>query len=182
MHSLLERLHRDHINLARLLDLLERELNEFYAGRESDFDLVVEMLEYIECYAELIHHPTEDRIFEAAQGRLGDKQALLEKLHQQHGLLVGLSKKFRRNLEGVVQGAVIGREELEIEGREFIALQRQHLDLEEQEMFPALDASLETEDWERIAGEVPKHDDPVFGERDPNRFRLLYQYLNESTS
>ncbi len=68
---LLERLHRDHINLARLLDLLERELNEFYAGRESDFDLKVEMLEYIECYAELIHHPTEDRIFEAAPRAFG---------------------------------------------------------------------------------------------------------------
>lgn len=182
MHSLLERLHRDHINMARLLDLLERELNEFYAGRESDFDLKIEMLEYIECYAELIHHPTEDRIFEAARGRLGDKQHLLDTLHEQHGVLVGLARKFRKNLEGVVQGAVIGREELEIEGREFIALQRQHLNWEEQEMFPALDACLDAEDWERIAGDVPKPDDPVFGEKDPNRFRLLYQYLNESTS
>lgn len=182
MHSLLERLRRDHVNLERLLGLLERELNEFYAGRESDFDLKVEMLEYVECYAELIHHPTEERIFAVARQRLGDKQPLLDKVHDQHAVLIGLTRKFRRALEGVVQGAVIGREELEIEGREYIALQRQHICWEEQDLFPALDACLSHEEWERIAAEAPKYDDPVFGERDPNRFRLLYQYLNQSTS
>ena len=182
MHPLLERLHRDHVNLARLLDLLERELNAFYAGEESDFDLKVELLEYVECYAELIHHPTEDRIFEAARDRLEGKQDLLDKLHQQHGSLVGLTRKFRRNLEGVMQGAVIGREELEIEGREYIALQRQHMNWEELDLFPALSLLLSDEEWERIAADVPKYDDPVFGVRDPNRFRVLYHYLDQAAS
>ncbi len=113
---------------------------------------------------------------------MGDKQALLDKLHQQHGLLVGLSRKFRKNLEGVVQGAVIGREELENRGPGVYRASAPAPRLGGAGNVPALDACLNTEDWERIEGDVPKHDDPVFGERDPNRFRLLYQYLNESSS
>ena len=124
MHRVLERLHRDHVNLERLLNLLESQLNEFYEGRESDFDLKAELLEYIECYAELVHHPTEERMFAVAEQRLGDKRALVEKLQDQHVRLVGSARKFRQSLEGVVQGAVLSRDELEIEGREFIALQR----------------------------------------------------------
>ena len=67
----LERLHRDHINLARLLDLLERELKTSSTPGAIRFRPQGRMLEYIECYAELIHHPTEDRIFEAAPRAFG---------------------------------------------------------------------------------------------------------------
>jgi hemerythrin-like domain-containing protein len=180
MHKLLQRLHRDHANLARVLNLLESQLNEFYEGRESDFDLKVELLEYIECYAELVHHPTEERIFEGARDYLVEKQALVEKLKDQHGRLIGAARKFRQALEGVVQGAVQSREELEIEGREFIALQRLHVDLEEAELFPFLDRCMTQKEWDAIEQALPKYNDPLFGERDPNRFRTLYRYLLEA--
>jgi len=179
MHPLLESLHRDHVNLDRLLKLLESHLNAFYAGEESDFDLVIELLEYVECYAELVHHPTEDLIFEAALGRSGDKQPMLEKLMEQHKTLIEVTRKFRQSMEGVIQGAVMTREELEIEGREYIALQRLHMDMEESEVFGFLDGCLEESEWQRIEDSAPKYDDPVFGERDPDRFRILYRYLFE---
>ena len=182
MHKLLERLHRDHVNLTRLLDLLELQLNEFFEGRESDFDLKIELLEYVECYAELVHHPTEDLIFEVARGCIGDKRSLLERVAEQHGKLIGATRKFRQSLEGIMQGAVQSRSEVEIEGREFIALQRLHVDLEEGELFPALEQCLPEQAWQKIEQEVPKYDDPVFGERDPNRFRTLYRYLSEEAS
>jgi len=177
MHRLLARLRRDHVNLENLLNLLESQLNEFYEGRESDFDLKVELLEYIECYAELVHHPTEERIFAAAEHHLGDKQGLVETLKDQHVRLVGAARKFRQSLEGVVQGAVLSRDELEIEGREFIALQRLHMNLEEGDLFPYLDGCLQRQEWDAIEQHLPQYNDPLFGERDPNRFRTLYRYL-----
>lgn len=180
MHRLLARLRRDHVNLQNLLNLLESQLNEFYEGRESDFDLKVELLEYIECYAELVHHPTEERIFAAAEDHLRDKKALVENIKDQHVRLVGAARKFRQSLEGVVQGAVLSREELEIEGREFIALQRLHMDLEEGDLFPFLDGCLQDEEWDAIEQDLPQWNDPLFGQRDPNRFRTLYRYLLEA--
>ena len=59
MHRLLERLSRDHVNLERILDLLSLQLDHFCAGRESNFDLKCELLEYIETYADQGHHPLE---------------------------------------------------------------------------------------------------------------------------
>lgn len=182
MHSLLERLGKDHKNLERILDLLTLQLDHFYAGRESDFDLKIELLEYMETYADLGHHPLEDVIYEAGKKRIGDKVELLERLQSQHDDLTMLTRKFRQSLENILQGGVMTREELETEGREFIALQRLHLDLEENEVFPLLDKVLTDKDWTEIEKSVPRYDDPVFEAPDKIRFQTLFAYLEKSES
>lgn len=180
MHTLLERLGRDHKNLERILELLTLQLDHFFAGRESDFDLKVELLEYLETYADLGHHPLENLIYDTGKKRVGDKLELLERLQSQHDSLTMLTRKFRQSLESVLQGGVMSREELETEGREFIALQRQHLDLEEHEVFPLLDRVLTEEDWASIEQNIPPHDDPVFEAPDKIRFQTLLSYLERS--
>ena len=35
----------------------------------------------------------------------------------------------------------------------------------------------ETKEWKQIEAKMPDVDDPVFGKRDPNRFRVLVRYL-----
>ena len=182
MHSLLEKLGRDHKNLERILELLTLQLDHFFAGRESDFDLKIELLEYLETYADLGHHPLEDVIFTVGKKRFGDKVELLERLQSQHNDLTRLTRKFRQSLENILQGGVMTREELETEGREFVALQRLHLDLEENEVFPMLDRLLTDEDWAEIERNNPRHDDPVFEAPDKIRFQTLFSYLEKSES
>ena len=179
MNLLLEKLHRDHKNLAHLLDLLSAQLDAFFAGHESDVDLKIEMLDYIEHYAEQYHHPTEDLVNEVAfrKPELEAQQALLERVSREHEALLGMARKFRETLEGVMQGEVLRREEVETRGREFIALQRQHIDLEEQEIFPLVDQVLSDKEVEKLEKKVPHMDDPVFQRQDYNRFRSLIDYL-----
>jgi hemerythrin-like domain-containing protein len=179
MRPLLEKLHRDHINLTRLLDLLSKELDALCAGHESDFDLKIEMLDYIEHYAEQIHHPTEDQINRVAfrKKSMKEHRALHERISKEHGELIGFARNFRETLEGAMQGEVLLREEVETRGREFVALQRQHLNLEENELFPLIDKALNDKDWEKLEQEVSHGDDPVFFRQDYNRFRSLIDYL-----
>lgn len=179
MSQLLDKLHRDHVNLNHLLDLLSAQLDAFFAGSESDFDLKIEMLDYIESYAEQYHHPTEDTINNAAFAKPGMEahQALHERVLREHEALLGMAKHFRETLEGVMQGTVLLRDEVETRGREFIALQRQHIDLEEQEIFPLLDQTLDDKEWARLEKKIPHMDDPVFHRQDYNRFRSLIDYL-----
>ena len=179
MNLLLEKLHRDHINLAHLLDLLSAQLDALFAGDESDFDLKIEMLDYIEHYAEQYHHPTEDKINEVAFGKPDMKAhtALYERVCREHEALLGMARRFRETLEGVMQGEVLRREEVETRGREFIALQRQHIDLEEQEIFPLVDEVLSQKDVDMLERKIPHMDDPVFHLQDYNRFRSLIDYL-----
>ncbi|MES9868691.1 MAG: hemerythrin domain-containing protein [Sedimenticola sp.] len=180
MHRLLEKLHKDHVNLEQVLDLLSSQLDHFYAGRESDFDLKIELMEYLEAYADQGHHPLENRIFNVAKETMGDKTELLDRLQSQHEALGQLTRQFRRSLENILQGGVMSRDELEVEGREYIALQRQHLDLEESEVFPEVDRVMSDEQWQRVEEDMPSYDDPVFDAPDKIRFHNLFEYLSQA--
>ncbi len=179
MNQLLEKLHRDHVNLTHLLDLLSAQLDALFAGDESDFDLKIEMLDYIEHYAEQYHHPTEDMIIEVAFGKpeMEAHKALHDRVGREHEALMGMARHFRETLEGVMQGEVLRRDEVETRGREFIALQRQHIDLEENEIFPLVDEVLSEKEVEKLEQKIPHMDDPVFHRQDYNRFRSLIDYL-----
>jgi hemerythrin-like domain-containing protein len=76
-----------------------------------------------------------------------------------------------------MQGEVLRRTKVETQGREFVALQRQHIDFEEQEIFPLIEKALTKKDWEKLEDEVSPEDDPVFQHQDYNRFRSLIDYL-----
>lgn len=182
MNSLLDRLHQDHKHLALLLDLLEKLLDQFQAGTEPDYELLCEMLEYMEDYADQVHHPSEDQIFERLRTYAGQHHKMLEILMRQHQVLSELTRYFRQSLEGIVQEEVMRRDEVEAQGRELIETLRTHLNLEEQEAFPLAKYVLTAADWEAIEAAAPKVADPVFGERDLERFRALYQHLMTQVS
>ncbi|MBT2971982.1 MAG: purine catabolism protein pucG [gamma proteobacterium symbiont of Ctena orbiculata] len=179
MRPLLEKLHKDHINLARLLDLMSHELDALSAGHEANFDLKIEMLDYIEHYAEQSHHPTEDQVNKVAfrKKSMKEHKPLYERITKEHSDLIGLARNYRKTLEGAMQGEVLLREEVETRGREFVALQRQHIDLEEQEVFPLVESVLSDKDWQKLEAEIAHGEDPLFNRQDYNRFRSLIDYL-----
>ena len=53
----LNELQDDHKNMARLFDLLGRELLKFKEGEHPDYDLFKSILEYCLDYPDLIHPP-----------------------------------------------------------------------------------------------------------------------------
>lgn len=179
MNLLLEKLQQDHKNLSHLIDLLSAQLDALYAGHESDFDLKIEMLDYIEHYAELYHHPTEEKILDEAFSKpeMQEHLGLRERVSREHEALIGLGRRFRETLEGIMQGEVLRRDEVEARGREFVALQRQHIVFEDHELFPLLEEALNEEEWLGLDEKIPHMDDPVFQRQDYNRFRSLIDYL-----
>ncbi len=177
MHRLLEKLKRDHRNLERILDLLTLELDRFFAGEASNFDLKIELMEYIETYADQVHHPLENLIYDLALTKGGEQNELLQRLCQQHSQLIQLTRTFRHSLENILQDGMMARAELEVQGREYIALQHQHIDLEENEAFPYLEQALSDADWAQISDQQRGYDDPVFETPDQVRFHTLVEYL-----
>jgi hemerythrin-like domain-containing protein len=77
MNRLLNRLAEDHARLARLMTLLEGLLDRFHEGLEPDYELMCELMEYMIDYADQVHHPSEDLIFERllGQARPGPRRA-----------------------------------------------------------------------------------------------------------
>jgi hemerythrin-like domain-containing protein len=177
MHALLRQLKRDHANLLRLLAVLERQLDDFHAGREHDLDLMCELIEYVSSYEDQVHHPTEDLVFERLKAVTEEKRVAVETLEEQHRTLASMTKQFRDSLEAIMHEGVVLRHEVEAQGRAMVKLLRRHMDLEEGEVFPLAEERLEEGDWTRAEAQAPKYNDPVFGNPDPARFRTLFQHL-----
>ena len=177
MHPLLDRLNRDHRNLARLLTLLDRTLDRFHQGKEPDYELLCELLDYMDGYADQIHHPTEDLIFRRFMETTGESPEVLGILMHQHQEVVQLNRRFRNSLDGVVHGDVLTRQEVEVQGRDLVRTLWNHMTIEDTQAFPLVQERLSTADWDELARVAPSAADPVFGAPDPARFRALFERL-----
>lgn len=181
MQTIMTRLALDHARLTKLLDLLADLLDRFHEGDEPDFELMNEMIEYMQKYADVIHHPTEDLIFRRVLEKGEVQHDVFHVLMRQHAAITQVSQRFRESLESILKEEVQLREDVEANGRELVATMRSHLAMEDAEAFPIARARLTAEDWEAIAATAPNAEDPVFGSPDPVRFKALYHYLYEQT-
>lgn len=177
MTQLLDRLYREHRHLSRLLNLFDDLLDRFSEGNEPDLELMSEMLEYMDSYADQIHHRSEEVIFDRLRARTKETYPALDLLTNQHTLLGQMNKRFRQSLEAIVHEEILRRDEVETQGREYVKTLREHLQMEEAEAFPLARERLSASDWDELLTEVPTADDPVFGDADPARFRTLFQHL-----
>lgn len=177
MSALLNRLEEDHRRLTEIMELLEGLLDRFHDGEEPDYELLAELLEYMTDYADQVHHPSEDLIFEHLLATTDQGHEVLQRLMLQHQSLTQLNRRFRESLEGIVHEEVLPRDEVEIQGRELLATLRSHMLLEDNEGFPLAARLLSAEDWAQIEARAPDVQDPVFGHADPVRFRTIFAQL-----
>lgn len=178
MSALLTRLERDHAGLTQVLDLLEALLNRFNRGEEPDYELMCELLEYLIDYADQIHHPAEEMIFERVRRVGGRDYPVLDRLRLQHQGLDQLNRRFRESLEGIIHEEVQRRDEVEQQGRELLGAHRGHMRQEDQEAFPLARAVLGAADWTELDQQVPRAEDPEFV-RDPARLRAILAQLQQ---
>ncbi len=179
MHPVMTRLAQDHERLERLLALLEGLLDRFHDGAEPDYELMEELIEYMDHYADVVHHPTEDLIFQRALDQGAGHHDVFGVLMRQHAGLSQVAKRFRKSLDGILNEEVLLREDVEANGRELVATLRAHLRTEDTEAFPIALQFLTDADWEAIEAAAPVAEDPVFGNPDPQRFKTLYHHLYE---
>ncbi|MBN2886753.1 MAG: hemerythrin domain-containing protein [Chromatiaceae bacterium] len=181
MSAILHRLHQDHVRLGRLLDLFEALLDQIHEGDEPDYGLLKEALDYMCAYADGIHHPTEDLVFQRLLDQGVETPEVFERLMRQHQSLTQVAQRFQRALDAILNEEVLLREDVELDGRELLATMRAHLHLEEEEAFPVALERLTAADWAAIEAAAPAVDDPLAGP-DPQQFRALYHYLVEQAA
>lgn len=177
MYDLLERLALDHRRLEQLLRVLERLLDEFRDGLEPDYELICELMEYMIDYQDQVHHPSEDLIFERVLAQEGHGHAVLQQLMQQHHSLAQMNRRFKEAMEGIVHEEVLRRDDVERQGRALVAQLREHMRLEDEQAFPLARTCLAEAAWNELLAAAPKVEDPVFGQEDPERFRMIYRQL-----
>ncbi len=177
--DVVDSLHQDHANLAKLLDALERQLALFDTGEVPDYDIVQGVLDYCLNYPDLYHHPKEDLVLERLRAVDPAAAAAIGDLAAEHRDLAALTRRFAAAVDAVLQDLEVPREPFEEAARRFLAAYREHMDKEEQVFLPAARRSLGAADWAGIDARLSRREDPSFGRgaeaRSEERFAALRQ-------
>ena len=175
MNKILENLHQDHQNLARLWDLLGRELNIFKEGGLPDYELVGTILDYCLNYPDLCHHPTENLVFDKlAERDLGSISAIGD-LKQEHENLGALTWRISNALSNVLEDEQLPKDWFLDIANNFLIFSRNHLQMEEVLFFPAARKNLTDQDWADLEASIENVEDPLFGSDKQEKYQSLFQ-------
>lgn len=182
MSQLLAQFTDDHKRLKRLLFVLRAQLDRFEKDAGPDYNRLLQVLEYVADYGEQWHHPAEERAFALLDpDRLSPREAAaLERVSAQHRELPLLARSVTDDVEAVLQGMVMPRSKLEEDVTRYLEEQVEHLALEDDVLFPALDAQLDDAQWQALDQAMAMPGDPMFDARDSSRFDRLYYDILEA--
>lgn len=158
----IERLHQDHIHIARLLDFIEREVAKAGTAEPPDYTLLRDVMYYMTHYPDVFHHPREDAIFEHLGARDPAAAREVDAMCAQHEEILARGSDFYRIIGAVMAESIVLVDDFVALARAYVELQRAHLNHEEGVIFPLARRLLPPHEWAEIdaAFEVP--DDPVF--------------------
>ena len=175
--TMLKRLKRDHQHIAILLDILNNKNSRLIEGEAVNFNLVRDIVEYMQGYAEHSHHPLEDITYHYYVKKMSVPNS--EQLRNEHDKLAQVSGSLMYSLNMILSDIVISREKLINDLANYIKLQVEHMQYEEQEIFPLFAKSLNDDDWHKVEQLCNKKlvDDPLFSENDNAIFDDLRAYI-----
>lgn len=165
--------HEEHAKFAKLLNMLEGQLNLFHRSQQPNYALMLDIMCYMTHYPDLLHHPREDRAFEIVKERVPSLGWLVDELMAEHEVAIRNSAQLVSDLDSVVDGAILSRESVETPGREYIAHFRHHMSREEADLFPIVAKTLNARDWAAIDASIKPAPDPLFGANAPTQYEVL---------
>lgn len=173
MPRVIDELHRDHVNLAKLLAALERQVAAFDRGKRPDYDILHGVIDYCLTYPDLYHHPKEDLIMEHLRARDPAAAASLGDLLAEHARLGEVTRRFAAAVHNVLQEVEVPRAAFDEKARSFLQAYRDHMAEEERAFLPLAAKTLTAEDWREIDARMAPRPDPLFEGEPEDRFRAL---------
>ena len=178
MHKIMADLHQDHHNLARVLRIMESQLEHLVEGKHENLFLMQDATKYIQNYPDLIHHPKENKVFEVFKSRSDDAADIVARLSKEHQELPKATIKFQLMLDDAINGlGLVNREELVEKIKGFIKNEWEHMNLEEDVLFPLIDTTLTDDDWNVLDSQISEMSDPLFSDKIEESYKNLYQSI-----
>lgn len=179
MPDIFEQLHLDHINYSRLLNLLELHLDRHETDDNPDYLLMQDIMKYMINYPDISHHSAEELLF----SELGDVDkkdaATIEKLCEEHSTLAELAGDLKEQLQNATTGHIVAKDKILDTGRRYVETYREHINLEEREIFPLLKSAISSEAMDRVRREIGEIADPLFNDPESDEYNRLFRSITE---
>ncbi|TAM43872.1 MAG: hemerythrin domain-containing protein [Burkholderiaceae bacterium] len=174
MPRVIDRLLSEHVNLERLVRLLDRQPSLLVSPDAPNIGLLVDTLLYLTEFPDVTHHPLEDRIVERLRARDALPAGLADEIEAQHVMLARQGLALLCDLEGAVRQDTMSPEGAEANIRLYAERLRHNMAVEELALFPAAVRKLDDEDWRLIEHMTPEGvPDPLFDALVQTRFAEL---------
>lgn len=176
--TVLNDLHQDHVNLNKLLAVLDNKLEELKQGEMPNFVLLADAVDYITTYADAYHHPLEDQMYETFKASgCPELEEVITRCVDEHAQLKQSSDEIIKAVACILSDAVVPMDQFAAKLECFLEQQIEHLNLEEGTLFPLLDEIATDAQWQTLESDLPKMDDPLFSEKQRQRYIDLYTEL-----
>lgn len=173
MSATLDVLRNEHRNMAKLLAILNREIQAFSKHKPVDFDLVDSILDYNLNFPDACHHPKEDVVYQRLNEQDPEAAKAVGDLAQEHEELHHLTKRFSIAVENVLNDQTLPRDWFTEIAEEYLRFMRRHMQMEEVVFFPAAQRALSDEDWQTVDEKVFSKTDPLFDDQADQRYESL---------
>ncbi|MDY6942992.1 MAG: hemerythrin domain-containing protein [Pseudomonadota bacterium] len=177
MRHLFTRLSVDHRRIGDILDLLELELVKRQQGDDMEMSLLQQSIGYYDEYMHRFHHPTEDVIYQHAVRIDQELQPLVDGLRVEHDRMRVATRRLLEEIDEQEVRADPSPTVLIADLRNFVYMERRHVNFEEKTVFPMLQETLEFIDWAAVERQLPDVDDPLCGDSASDRYHALSQIL-----
>lgn len=165
--------HAEHQDFLRLLDRLDREVAVFHDGGHPNYDLMIDIVQYLRHFPDQLHHAREDVAFACLVKKEPGLKTVTEALVREHRVIATAGDTLLGYLEEITGEAILRRKEVESAAAMYASYYRMHIDREEREVLPRAKELLTPDDWRRVAAAVPDKVDPLFGQEPTERYRIL---------
>lgn len=177
MHPILQDLHQDHVNLSRVLQLLQKQLDLIDCGGEVNLHVLGEIIDYVQSYPDLLHHPREDVIFQVYRVRYSAGLDVIDRLMEEHRTLIAGTSALQGCVDQWEHDLPVPREHLKRLLADYLSRQWDHLNLEEGSIYKLLADSLTESDWAEIEAGMPQGSDPLFGDMIRQRYQHIFDQV-----
>ncbi len=182
MSDLLAKFRDEHVNMARLLNLLRHEVDVYFAGNEPDWALVESVLQYNLSYPDVFHHPKEELVLEKLKLRDPDAARTIGNLDAEHESLAAEGRRFYAAVRSAMDDPALPHGWFATLANDYIDHLHRHMQLEEVIFFPIAKQALKAEDWADIEQRLEHSLDPLWDSGVESRFDELRRRILEDKS
>ena len=177
MSDLISQIHQDHVNMARILKLINSEIEALVAEEPRDLEILDDAMRYMINFADKIHHTKEDIMLRRLMEVAPDTRELIEDIFEEHQQIFKKGTEFQELVQAVEIGDFVLRNEIVAKGTDYVQTLYGHMRKEEENLLKKAREVLTDKDFAELDLERDHNTDPLFGEKIQKEFKDLYNYI-----
>lgn len=179
---MMKTLRAEHRHMANVLALLEQQLEALEAGDVVDSHVLYETMDYITAWPDRFHHPREDIIYSRVAEVDSEAADEVDTLQRDHDTTARQGRELLADIARWQAGEV-GDKHLLKQARAYIAHVFEHMNVEEQVVFPHIESVLSVQDWRDLSAEdsLLAVNQPLFGVPVQREYRRMTRKLRRGT-